>query len=189
MKDTSSIRWGFAVLLGMSLLLQGCDFFRVLAGKPTRDDLEELKEYRMEQEARIEAMRQARMEDSLKRVEARRAWVDDSSAVMSAMAEGRAVFKKLSELSVAPSEDISSRFCLMMGYFNNRGNAERLYKTMEADSLEPLLISFDSGATGVALFPCGSAHEILSRLDSVRDRDYFPSDSWIIWDTEKYDID
>lgn len=186
MEKVLSILAKAVLVLLMSLLLQGCDFFRVLAGKPTGKDLAELAAYRQASLDAAEAERLERQADSLELVRLREQWVEDSVCVRQAMDGRIADFKKTSELTTRPAEWPDCRFCLMVGYFGNRGNAERLCSKIEADGHEPFMIEYENGATGVALFPSSSAFEILSRIDSVRTRDYLPSDFWIIWNTDKY---
>ena len=138
------------------------------------------------EQMQAEIERLERQADSLELVRLREQWIEDSVCVRQAMDGRIADFKKTSELTTRPAEWPDCRFCLMVGYFGNRGNAERLCSKIEADGHEPFMIEYENGATGVALFPSSSAFEILSRIDSVRTRDYLPSDFWIIWNTDKY---
>lgn len=186
MKTTSTIVFKALFAAGALLLLSGCDFFRVLAGRPTGDELGELSAKREAALERLEAERLARQADSVRRAGLAEAWVSDSVCVREAMESGRAVFKRISDLKVRPSEVPDCRFCLMMGYFNNRANAERLFARISSDGHSPMFVPFESGATGVALFPSSSAAEILGKIDEVRGKDYFPPDFWIVWNTQKY---
>ncbi len=176
------------IVVFAALLLQGCDFFRAVAGRPTSEELVRMEELR-NAEAALNTMKMLALRaDSVERASRVRHWEEDSATVSQAMKSGKAVFKKIEELKTAPAVPPDSVFCLMMGYFNNKSNAERLYETIKKDGFDPMLVPFESGATGVAMFPCGSASGILDEIERVRGKEYFPSDFWIIWNTSRYNI-
>lgn len=159
----------------LAAVVQGCDFVRTVLGRP---DSAAIAQARLVRSERQEQRRQARLAMERRKADSTAA-VNDSLFVAAASRNG-VVFKKLSSLKSQPAEPPGFRYCLMMGYFSMKGNAVRLASLMEADGLRPLLIGFSSGATGVALFPSDRAEETVAGMESVRNRAYFPDDSWII---------
>lgn len=163
-------------IAALAAVVQGCDFVRTVLGRPDSAEVEHARQVRL---SRQEQRRQARLEAERRRADSLAA-VSDSLFVVSAAEQRGIVFKRLSSLKSVPTEIPDFRYCLMMGYFSMKDNALRLASRMEADGQEPLLIGFTSGATGVALFPSDMAQETVGGMETVRGKEYFPEDSWII---------
>lgn len=170
-------------VLGMSVLvsLQGCDFFRVLAGRETSADLAVINE-KMEAVKAEEARR--RTEDSLARLaaaEKERMRIADSLVIASSGRDGIPQFRRVEELAFMPDTLPDFRFALMMGYFRRESNASRLFKMIEDDGFSPIIVHFAGGAAGVAVFPSETAAEVMDGYGLVKGKPYCPEDAWVIW--------
>ncbi len=135
--------------------LTGCDFFRRLAGRPDSEWIE----------AKAEAIRQEEetfriRQDSLEKV---RKAASDSLAVIDSVRLANHRY----------------RFCIILGSFSSKENAERYMEELAAKGYEGELIDFrNSTAVGV----CRTDDEVQVRksLDELQRQDFCPKGAWIL---------
>lgn len=170
-----------AVALSLTMLLQGCDFIRILAGRETSADLEDIRA----EKARVAAEEaRKRAEDSLARAIAAKKdslRILDSVIVASAGKGDIPQFRKVEELAMKLDTLPDFRYALMMGYFRNESNASRLYALIAEDGFSPVVIRFAGGGAGVAVFPSETADQVLKGYLLVKKKPYCPEDAWVIW--------
>lgn len=134
-------------------LLNSCDFFRSLVGKPTSEDLERM---------RIEAQqKKQREQDSIFKA---KAYAD--SLAMAAAAE-------------AQEKMLSDRFYVILGSFKVPGNAERMYAFLEKNNYTPRSITFKNGFKLVSAASTNSLQEALRIADELLAYEYCPDDVWV----------
>lgn len=177
-------------------LLGGCDFFRVLAHRPTSREIE-AKRVRIEQELARSRVRQdslalARQHvsdslaaDSLQRSEALRlaqqAYEDSlqrASQKLPAQYKARTIPSR--SLSRTERGTLTHRYYLMIGAFSKRENAERQAARAEKAGYPATLINFQSGMTAVGVSPTDDLNVAWATLDRLRHESFCPQDAWIL---------
>ena len=167
------------ILLALgAVLLQGCDFIRTLAGRPTAAQVEQIK---LDKIAAEEARHQAIL-DSMERAEkamaealaAREAFLLDS------LVQSRGTILNPSKMGGLYTTKLESKYYVVVGAFRNRSYAERKLKACNAAGYTATIISFRNGLLAVALFPSDSLDETLKTLKKMRGTAVCPKDSWIL---------
>lgn len=176
---TDVMKKSFIFLVICALLLQGCDFVRTLAGRPTSAQVEQL---RLEQLAAEEARVQARL-DSLVRAEKQLA---DSLAALEAhlldsLYQTKGTVLNSAKLGGLFTTKLETRYCIVVGAFRGRYYAERKLKACkEAGYESAAIISFRNGLLAVAILPSNDLNDTLKTLRELRGTGVCPKDSWIL---------
>ena len=121
------------LLLGMTLVaVTGCDFFRILAGRPTSSDIEEIRaEIRRVEKARQDSLELVRLErerDSLARV--------DSIAAMDSIVKNAGPLLSPEKFHGLQSGDFNTRYCIIVGSFRTKSNAVGFLKKVKQFPLQ-----------------------------------------------------
>ena len=159
------------VMLGMSLL-QGCDAFRRLAGRPTSDEIAAKRE-RIQRE---EAAHQARM-DSLSRIEKAKA---DSLALLDRIKESGEMFLSVSSLRRAETVKLSKRYYIIVGAFSNADNASWLASKIKDAGYDVEKIPYGNGFTAVGVAGTDALAHLWDNLQKVKTESFCPKDVWIL---------
>lgn len=153
--------------------LSGCDFFRSLAGRPTS---EEIESKRVELLIAQKAMEQARL-DSLRQVQKA---VQDSIAALDSIKQQGGSILNPSKLGGLFATKLESRYCIIIGSFRNRSNAEALLTKASGTAYSPALISFRNGMIAVGVCPVNTLPDALKALKTVKQETFCPKDVWIL---------
>ena len=179
------MRKTFLILVGAMLLLTGCDFFRVIAGRPTSKDIENKRtEIRLAEEA----LEQARL-DSIARVEMEAAKAakaaKDSVDALALIAE-----KKITVYTVAGLRGVSEdglpagseyRYRVVVGSFREKANAEAMKtKISQPGDCKAHLITFNNGMVAVGACPANKIQDAVSGLAELKKNPACPADAWIL---------
>ena len=149
------------VMLSFVLLATGCDFFRVLAGRPTSKEIA----------AKRELIK--RQEDSLRLVAKPEVTSKPETAAKPAAAA--------SEGKVSPGAKAEKkRFYVIMGTFSSKDNAERYAAKLREKGLEPEFFGFKEGHTAVGVGGTDDQDEAKAYLADLKRQDFCPSGAWII---------
>ena len=159
------------VLLGMSVL-QGCDAFRRLAGRPTSDEI--AAKHEMIQ--REEAAHQARM-DSLSRIEKAKA---DSLALLDKMKDAGEMFLSVTSLRRANTLKLDKRYYIIVGAFSSSDNASWLASKITNAGSEVEKIPYGNGFTAVGVAGTDALAHLWDNLRKVRTDSFCPKDVWIL---------
>ena len=169
----------FILLLAVcAISLQGCDFVRTLAGRPTSAQLEDIRLQRMAaQEARHQAVL-----DSLDRV---RKHKEDSLAtleqhLLDSLSQARGTVLNPSKLGGLFTTKLETKYCIVVGAFRNRSYAERKLKACNEAGYTATIISFRNGLLAVSVCPSNSLNETLKTLKQLRGKEICPADGWIL---------
>lgn len=162
------------LLVAMTFVASGCDFFRSLAGRPTSKDIENMKIERLRAE---EAALQARL-DSLKNVE-QKMLQDSLNALDSIRQIGGSVLNPAKYGGLFATR-LEARYYVIIGAFRTRSNAENLLRTAKASGYRPALISFQSGMIAVGLSPVNKLTDALDALRMVKQEPFCPKDAWVL---------
>ena len=144
-----------AVMTLVATAVTGCDFFRRLAGRPDSEWIEAKAEaIRKEEEAlRIR-------QDSLER--ARRAEADSLAAADSVRLANHRY-----------------RFCVILGSFSSKENAERYVEEIAAKGYKCELLTFRN-STAVGVCPTDDEAQAKKSLSELQRQDFCPNGAWIL---------
>lgn len=144
-----------AVMTLVATAVTGCDFFRRLAGRPDSEWIEAKAEsIRKEEEAlRIR-------QDSLER--ARKAEADSLAAADSVRLANHRY-----------------RFCVILGSFSSKENAERYVEEIAAKGYKCELLTFRN-STAVGVCPTDDEAQAKKSLEELQRQDFCPNGAWIL---------
>lgn len=153
--------------------LTGCDFFRKMAGRPTSEELEAMRVEKL----RIE---EARLQASLVELQKERQAVEDSIEAMKLIRQQQGTLLNPASLGGLFSTKLEAEYCVVIGAFRQRANAERLLKTASDKGYSPLLISLRNGLIAVGVCPVESKAEAMQAVRKVKGENFCPDDVWIL---------
>ena len=144
-----------AVMTLVATAVTGCDFFRRLAGRPDSEWIE----------AKAEAIRQEEealriRQDSLER--ARKAEADSLAAADSVRLANHRY-----------------RFCVILGSFSSKENAERYVEEIAAKGYKCELLTFRN-STAVGVCPTDDEAQAKKSLSELQRQDFCPTGAWIL---------
>lgn len=144
-----------AVMTLVATAVTGCDFFRRLAGRPDSEWIE----------AKAEAIRQEEealriRQDSLER--ARKAEADSLVAADSVRLANHRY-----------------RFCVILGSFSSKENAERYVEEIAAKGYKCELLTFRN-STAVGVCPTDDEAQAKKSLEELQRQDFCPNGAWIL---------
>ena len=144
-----------AVMTLIATAVTGCDFFRRLAGRPDSEWIE----------AKAEAIRQEEealriRQDSLER--ARKAEADSLAAADSVRLANHRY-----------------RFCVILGSFSSKENAERYIEEIAEKGYKGELLTFRN-STAVGVCPTDDEAQAKKSLDELQRQDFCPKGAWIL---------
>ncbi len=158
------------ILLPVALAATGCDFFRMLAGRPTSAQIAAMAEaIRLEESARIADSLRKALADTIPAQAAA-----EPQEVPAAVAPQVAV----TPAPAAQSDDLK-RFYIVMASFGKVANARNYASSLEAKGY-PATILRRGGYQVVAV--CGTDDEaaVKQSFDEIRRQDFCPQGVWII---------
>lgn len=164
------------LILMSALTVSGCDFFRVLAGRPTSKDIDAKRVQIMRAE---EAALQARL-DSIRRVEEK--VVSDSLTALDSLAAQGVVISDASRLGGLVEESHGPRYRIVLGVFRERDNARKLASQAEAKGFSAQLLDCRRGMIAVGVCPSDKIARTFEDLNRLRSESFCPKDSWILLD-------
>lgn len=144
-----------AVMTLIATAVTGCDFFRRLAGRPDSEWIE----------AKAEAIRQEEealriRQDSLERT--RKAEADSLAAADSVRLANHRY-----------------RFCVILGSFSSKENAERYVEEIAAKGYKGELLTFRN-STAVGVCPTDDEEQAKKSLSELQRQDFCPNGAWIL---------
>lgn len=144
-----------AVMTLIATAVTGCDFFRRLAGRPDSEWIE----------AKAEAIRQDEealriRQDSLEK--ARKAEADSLAAADSVRLANHRY-----------------RFCVILGSFSSKENAERYVEEIAAKGYKCELLTFRN-STAVGVCPTDDEAQAKKSLEELQRQDFCPKGAWIL---------
>ncbi len=144
-----------AVMTLVATAVTGCDFFRRLAGRPDSEWIE----------AKAEAIRQE--EEALR--------IRQDSLERSRKAEA-------DSLAAADSVRLANhryRFCVILGSFSSKENAERYVEEIAAKGYKCELLTFRN-STAVGVCPTDDEAQAKKSLSELQRQDFCPNGAWIL---------
>lgn len=164
------------LICAAAVLVTGCDFFRVLAGRPTSGDIDSKRVEIIKSE---EAALQAHL-DSLRKAEEK--VVSDSLSALDSLAAQGVIISDASRLGGLSADDQAARYCIVIGVFRDRNNAAKLVSKAEEDGVPASLIECRRGMIAVGVCPSDRIAEVYEDWRKLQEKTYCPKDSWILLD-------
>ncbi len=143
------------IIILVAASVSGCDFFRRLAGRPDSEWIE----------AKAEAIRQ---EEEALRIR------EDS------LAKARKVVAD--SLAAADSVRLANhryRFCIILGSFSSKENAERYIEEIAEKGYKGELLTFRN-STAVGVCPTDDEAQAKKSLEELQRQDFCPKGAWIL---------
>lgn len=162
------------LMLAVMTIVTGCDFFRVLAGRPTGKDIDARRVEIMKSE---EAALQVRL-DSIRLAEEKVA--ADSLAALDSLAAQGIVITGASRLGGLAADVSAHRYHIIAGAFRDKANARKLAGKAESEGYEAELIECRTGIIAVGLCPSDRIAVTYNAMQRLRHESFFPKDSWIL---------
>ena len=167
-----------AAIGAMAFLACGCDFIRTVAGRPTADEVEQL---RLEKVAAEEARHQAVL-DSMARVQ--QAMADSLAALeahlLDSLSQSKGTVLNSARMGGLYTTKLETKYCIVVGAFRNRTYAERKLRACNDAGYPATIISFRNGLLAVSVCPSDSLEESLKTLKQLRGTKVCPEDGWIL---------
>lgn len=165
------------LLLGLTLVIvTGCDFFRILAGRPTSSEIEEIRaEIRRVEKARqdsLEIVRQERVRDSLVRA--------DSIAALDSIVKNAGPLLTPEKFHGLVSGDFNTRYCIIVGSFKTKSNAVGFLKKVRQRGYEAGMYTFKSGWYAIGVCPSDHIRQIQRSLKAISEDGFFPRGTWVL---------
>ena len=166
------------IALALVTVVSSCDFIRTLAGRPTSEELEQMRLQRM---AAAEARHQATL-DSMDR--AQKHMADSLEALekylLDSLTQAKGTVLNPSKLGGLYTTKLETKYCIVVGAFRNRYYAQRKLKECNEAGYTATIISFRNGLLAVAVCPSNSLSQTLQTLKQLRGKGICPPDSWIL---------
>lgn len=175
MKKTVAI----IMLLVSGCCLTGCDLFRILAGGPTSAEIAEKKES-MEAKAEAEAEAEAEAARSDSEEENDGYTVQDSIEVSEYISSHPSLVVKSEKLGLHVKDAIPADYCVVIGSFGHRDNAERLAAMVTAAGYDSFLFPCSGSLTAVGVSPTNSIVDAYRTLAKLLNEKFCPKDAWIL---------
>ena len=181
----------FAVIV---CLLGGCDFFRVLAGRPTSREIEAKRMLILGQDT----LSQQAATDPARPVLDLLPGEDTADGTQTAPQTEQVKVPKTEPTPPAPPANLGNtkistrssatftqnrpeyRYYVMIGTFSTRENAVKLASRVEAAGYTTALIPFRSGLTAVGVCPSDDLGVVCNALEKLRSESFCPKDAWIL---------
>ena len=181
----------FAVIV---CLLGGCDFFRVLAGRPTSREIEAKRMLILGQDT----LSQQAATDPASPVLDLLPGEDTADGTQTAPQTEQVKVPKTEPTPPAPPANLGNtkistrssatftqnrpeyRYYVMIGTFSTRENAVKLASRVEAAGYTTALIPFRSGLTAVGVCPSDDLGVVCNALEKLRSESFCPKDAWIL---------
>ena len=161
------------------LVVTGCDFFRMVAGRPTSSELEARRvENTLRERAEREA--QARAQAVRDSIAAAEKAVVDSTAAESFFRELRVMRIPSRSLRGLKTDDFPYRYCLVLAGFSQPGHGEKFSEQLKAAGYEPAILRYTrSSSTVVGICPTNRFGDLKEAYEKVRTEKFFSRDAWI----------
>ncbi len=164
------------VLLSVAMLVSGCDFFRVLAGRPTSKEIAAKREeiLRSAQDDRTPV--ESGMTDEKPGMTDEKPGMTDEKP---GMTNDSAVPADTSTSSATKTKE-KKRYYVIMGAFSSRENAEKYGERIQSFGYEPEFFGFTEGRTAVGIGGTDDLEEAKIFMRELKGQDFCPDGVWIL---------
>ena len=167
------------VLSLLACLVSGCDFFRVLAGRPTSREIAgrraAIERVQARRAAIADSLEQARR-DSIALVQ--KAEADSVHAIDTLTLIGK--YHKASAYRNIAASRLRSRYGVVVGVFSSDANANRMLSQYAKEGFEGYVLHYRSPLMAAVVSPCDKVTDVLAAYKKVRSLPFSSSQTWII---------
>ena len=159
------------LVLSVAFMATGCDFFRVLAGRPTSKDIEAKREQilRSAQDDKVTAP-----SDTVASTEQPVATGQDEAK------PDTVAHERPTGPQTVPKTGEQKRFYVIMGAFSSRENAEKYAARIKGFGYEPEFFGFTEGRTAVGIGGTDDQEEAKAFMKELKGQDFCPEGVWIL---------
>ena len=169
------------ILVALSVfVLTGCDFFRVLAGRPTSKDIEQLQISALLAEKAELVAENVELESRYDSLMKEFRCVTDSLNALDSISQYGGTVLNPTTLGGLFSTKLEARYYVIVGAFKYRTNAEILLEKVSQKGYKPALISFRNGKMAVGVCPANTITDAFAALKKVKREPFCPSDVWVL---------
>ncbi|MBO4466532.1 MAG: hypothetical protein J5745_00315 [Bacteroidales bacterium] len=169
----------FIIVLALTALtLQGCDFVRTIAGRPTAKKVEAIRQEQIRQEeerhqARLDSMKKAQqqMADSLAALEA---------YLLDSLSHSKGVLKSPANLGGLGNSELDSKYYMVVGAFRDIANARRKQSACYDAGYPAQIVYFRNGLNAVAVCPSNTLTELMDKSRELKKNPVCPPDAWML---------
>ena len=165
----------FIAVLLLMLSAASCDFFRVIAGRPTSAELSEKRE-RIAAAEQQRLIREQERLDSIARADRYRA---DSLYALDTLSHAGKL-RYVSSLKSLPGKLVEKRYSVVVGAFSSEDNARRLSGRYAAEGLTGGILRSRNGLHTVYVCPCDSITVAMDAYRRVRKLPFGSKETWIL---------
>ena len=175
-------------LLSVTMVVTGCDFFRVLAGRPTSKEIEAKRAeiLRSAQDDKVVAQDDKNSvpqqdQDSVQVVKPETAASerrDDGQRPHSAAAE-QSEARMDAAVPARPAGE-KKRYYVIMGAFSSKDNAVKYAERIKSFGYEPEFFGFTEGRTAVGVGGTDDPEEVKAFMKELKGQDFCPEGVWIL---------
>lgn len=159
------------LVLSVAFMATGCDFFRVLAGRPTSKDIEAKRELilRSAQDDKVTAP-----SDTVASTEQPVSTGQDEAKPDTVAPE------RPTSPQIVSKTGEKKRFYVIMGAFSSRENAEKYAARIKGFGYEPEFFGFTEGRTAVGIGGTDDQEEAKAFMKELKGQDFCPEGVWIL---------
>jgi len=165
-----------SILTVIALSVSGCDFFRIIAGRPTSKDIAEKKAVidALERKAEANEREMKALEDSL------------ASAVEELTDSVPEILKtdvKVSESSLIGSgtkDGLASGYYIIIGAFSKPENADAMVSKVSGNGYDAVVIPYVNGMSAVGICYSATLEKAAEAYERVSKEAFCPKDAWIL---------
>lgn len=169
-------------------LLGGCDFFRVLAGRPTSREIEAKRKTILALDTLVQQPAANPVQDVLETepVVTEPETPDVTQPEATSVTTTNTIANKGNATVYSRKAETFSgsrpeyRYYVMIGSFGSRDNAVRLASKAETAGYRTALLPFRSGLTAVGVNPSNDLDDVLASFEKLRSEAFCPKDAWIL---------
>ena len=169
----------FIIVLALTALtVQGCDFVRTIAGRPTSAKVEAMRQeqIKLEEErhqARLDSMKKAQqqMADSLAALEA---------YLLDSLSHSKGVLKSPANLGGLGNSELDSKYYMVVGAFRDIANARRKQSACYDAGYPAQIVHFRNGLNAVAVCPSNTLTELMDKSSELKKNPVCPPDAWML---------
>ena len=161
-----------------ALIVQGCDFVRTIAGRPTAAKVEAIRQeqIRLEEErhqARLDSMKKAQqqMADSLAALEA---------FLLDSLSQSKGSLKSPATLGGLERSELDSQYYIVVGAFRDIANARRKQSACYDAGYPAQIVHFRNGLNAVAICPSNTLTELMDQFKVLQTKPVCPPDAWML---------
>lgn len=167
-----------SALCALLLVAGGCDFIRVIAGRPTSEEIDAKREFVEQQELRKRQMADSAALAKKMEEEARLHEIAADSATLRLKESNRMI--PVSRIGSLDRTAMDRSYYVMIGSFSSSVNAQSLVEKASEAGFDAVIIPYYNGRSAVALDPSDDIVLAEQSLNKALQYPFCPADAWVL---------